>query len=56
MQTHFLFDLIGEHPGFREILEAAKKQSSVIAASGMAEAQKVHLACALAQKTGRPLL
>ncbi len=56
MQTHFLFDLMQEHPAFRDILEEAKKPSAVIAASGLAGAQKVHLACALSRQTGRPLV
>ena len=56
MQTHFLFDLMAEHPQYREMLAEAAKPSAAIAASGLAGAQKVHLACALAQQTGRPLL
>ena len=56
MQTHFLFDLMQEHPQYREIVEESKKAGAVIAASGLAGAQKVHLACALANQTGRPLL
>ena len=56
MQTHFLFDLMEEHPQYREMLAEAGKERAVIAASGLAGAQKVHLACALALKTGRPLL
>ncbi|MGN0772958.1 MAG: transcription-repair coupling factor [Candidatus Ventricola sp.] len=56
MQTHFLFDLMAEHPRFQEILAEAKRPGAVIAASGLAGAQKVHLACALAEATGRPLL
>ena len=56
MQTHFLFDLMAEHPQYREMLAEAAKPSAVIAASGLAGAQKAHLACALAQQTGRPLL
>ena len=56
MQTHFLFDLMKEHPQFQAMLEEAGKPSAVIAASGLAGAQKAHLACALAQQTGRPIL
>ena len=56
MQTHFLFDLMAEHPRFQEMLQEAKKPGAVIAASGLAGAQKMHLACALAEATGRPLL
>ena len=56
MQTHFLFDLMAEHPRFQEMLSEAKKPGAVIAASGLAGAQKMHLACALAEATGRPLL
>ncbi len=56
MQTHFLFDLMREHPQFENMLAEAQKPNAVIAASGLAGAQKVHLACALARQTGRPLL
>ena len=56
MQTHFLFDLMAEHPQYREMLAQAGQERAVIAASGLAGAQKVHLACALACATGRPLL
>ena len=56
MQTHFLFDALEELAPFREIVEAAAKPGAVIAASGLAGAQKIHLACALAKKTGRPLV
>ena len=56
MQTHFLFDLMAEHPRFQEMLQEAKKPGAVIAASGLSGAQKMHLACALAEATGRPLL
>ena len=56
MQTYFLFDLMKEHPQFGAMLAEAAKPSSVIAASGLAGAQKAHLACALAQQTGRPIL
>ena len=56
MQTHFLFDLMQEHPQYRQMLAEAKKPNAVIAASGLAGAQKVHLACALSAHTGRPLL
>ena len=56
MQTHFLFDLMHEHPQYREMLAEAKKPEAVIAASGLSGAQKVHLACALSAHTGRPIL
>ena len=56
MQTHFLFDIMQEHPRYREILTELKKPEAVIAASGLSGAQKVHLACALSVHTGRPLL
>ena len=56
MQTHFLFDLMAEHPQYREVLEEIRKDRAVIAASGLVDAQKVHLACALAMSTSRPLL
>ena len=56
MQTHFLFDLMQEHPQYREILSELKKPEAVIAASGLSGAQKVHLCCALSEHTGRPLL
>ncbi|MBQ7051196.1 MAG: transcription-repair coupling factor [Clostridia bacterium] len=56
MQTHFLFDLMAEHPQFAQMLKAAKDPGAVIAASGLAGAQKVHLACALSRHMGRPLL
>ena len=44
MQTHFLFDLMQEHPQYRELLTELKKPEAVIAASGLCGAQKVHLA------------
>ena len=56
MQTHFLFDALEELKPFREIVEESAKSGAVIAASGLAGAQKIHLACALAKRTGRPLL
>ncbi|MBP3427472.1 MAG: transcription-repair coupling factor [Clostridia bacterium] len=56
MQTHFLFDALEELKPFREIVEESAKPGAVIAASGLAGAQKIHLACALAKKTGRPLV
>ena len=56
MQTHFLFDLMAEHPQFARMLEQAKQPGAVIAASGLSGAQKAHLACALSERTGRPLL
>ena len=39
MQTHFLFDLMQEHPQYREILAEIKKPQPVIAASGLSGAQ-----------------
>ena len=56
MQTPFLFDLMAEHPQYREILSHMDRENAVIAASGLAGAQKAHLACALAMNSGRPLL
>lgn len=56
MQTHFLFELMKEHPQFQAMLAECRKPEAVIAASGLAGAQKLHLACALAEETGRPLL
>lgn len=56
MQTHFLFDLLSGFEPFEQIVRESGRKEAVIAASGMAEAQKVHLACALAERTGRPLL
>ena len=45
-----------EHPQYRQMLEETKKTGAVIAASGLSGAQKVHLACALSEHTGRPLV
>ena len=56
MQTHFLFDVMRGLEPFSQVVAEAKKPGAVIAASGLAGAQKLHLACALAQETGRPLL
>ena len=56
MQTHFLFDVLDGYQPFEQIAEESRRESAVIAASGLAGAQKAHLACALAEKTGRPLL
>ena len=40
----------------QEMLQEMKRSSAVIAASGLSGAQKVHLACTLAQQSGRPML
>ena len=56
MQTHFLFDLMASYAPYQRIEAHAKEQGAVIAASGMTHAQKIHLACTLAVRTGRPLL
>ena len=56
MQTHFLFDLMAAYAPYQRIEAHAKEQGAVIAASGMTRAQKIHLACTLAVRTGRPLL
>ena len=56
MQTHFLFDVLEGYKPFEQMVEESGKSGAVIAASGMAGAQKVHAACALAARTGRPLL
>ncbi|MDO5379137.1 MAG: transcription-repair coupling factor, partial [Clostridia bacterium] len=56
MQTHFVFDVMEGFEPFERLVEASKDAGAVIAASGLAGAQKIHLACALAARTGRPLL
>ncbi len=56
MQTHFLFDLMASYAPYQRIEAHAGEQGAVIAASGMTRAQKIHLACTLAVRTGRPLL
>lgn len=56
MQTHFLFDLMAAYAPYQRIEAHAKENGAVIAASGMTRAQKIHLACTLAARTGRPLL
>ena len=56
MQTHFLFDLLRGYEPFEQMLAESKKPGAIIAASGLSGAQKTHLACALAEQTGRPLL
>ena len=56
MQTHFLFDIMRGLAPYEQIVAQAAQPGAVIAASGLAGAQKLHLACALAQETGRPLL
>ena len=52
MQTHFLFDVLEGYQPFEQIAEESRRDGAVIAASGLAGAQKAHLACALAAKTG----
>ena len=56
MQTHFLYDLLQGFAPYRQMVEESKRAGAVIAASGLAGAQKAHVACALAMETGRPLL
>ena len=56
MQTHFLFDLMQASEPFAQMVRESANENAVIAASGLSGAQKAHLACALAAKTGRPLL
>ena len=56
MQTHFLFDVLEGYQPFEQIAEESRRDGAVIAASGLAGAQKAHLACALAARTGRPLV
>ena len=56
MQTHFLFDLMAAYPPYQRIEAHAKEKGAVIAASGMTRAQKIHLACTLSRRTGRPIL
>ena len=56
MQTHFLFDALSGYAPFEQIVRESGKEQAVIAASGLAGAQKAHLACALSERTGRPLL
>ena len=56
MQTHFLFDVLEGYQPFEQIAEESRRDGAVIAASGLAGAQKAHLACALAAKTGRPIV
>lgn len=56
MQTHFLFDVLEGYKPFEQMVQESQKSGAVIAASGMAGAQKAHAACALAARTGRPLL
>ena len=56
MQTHFLFDLMADYAPYQRIEAHAREKGAVIAASGMTRAQKIHLACTLAVRTGRPLL
>lgn len=54
MQTHFLFDVLEGYKPFEQMVQESQKSGAVIAASGMAGAQKAHAACALAARTGRP--
>ena len=56
MQTHFLFDVLDGYKPFEQMAQESQNSGAVIAASGMAGAQKAHAACALAARTGRPLL
>ena len=56
MQTHFLFDVLDGYKPFEQMAQESQISGAVIAASGMAGAQKAHAACALAVRTGRPLL
>ena len=56
MQTHFLFDVLDGYKPFEQMAQESQNSGAVIAASGMAGAQKAHAACALAVRTGRPLL
>ena len=56
MQTHFLFDVLEGYKPFEQMAQESQNSGAVIAASGMAGAQKAHAACALAARTGRPLL
>ena len=56
MQTHFLFDLMEGFAPFDDMVRESARAGAVIAASGVYGAQKAHIACALAAKTGRPLL
>ena len=56
MQTHFLFEVLEGYKPFEQMVQESQKSGAVIAASGMAGAQKAHAACALAARTGRPLL
>ena len=56
MQTHFLFDLLRGYTPYEQMVEESRKSGAVIAVSGLSEAQKAHVACALTMETGRPLL
>ena len=56
MQTHFLFEQMQQLKPFEDMAAHAAQEGAVIAASGLSGAQKIHAACALAQKSGRPLL
>ena len=56
MQTHFLFDVLDGYKPFEQMAQESQNSGAVIAASGMAGAQKAHAACAVAARTGRPLL
>ena len=55
MQTHFMFDALSGYAPFEQMVRESGKERAVIAASGLAGAQKAHLACALAERTGSEL-
>ena len=55
MQTHFLFDVLEGYQPFEQIAEESRRDGAIIAASGLAGAQKAHLACALAARTARTI-
>ena len=46
MQTHFLFDVLDGYKPFEQMAQESQNSGAVIAASGMAGAQKAHAACA----------
>ncbi len=56
MQTHFLLELLDGSEPFEKLVRESEAPGAVMAASGVFGAQKAHLACALAERTGRPLL
>ncbi len=51
MQTHFIFDVMEGLSPFEELVKASGEKGAVVAASGLAGAQKIHLACALEART-----